>query len=182
MTPFWEPKRASAPGDNDAPARQERGPESNSLAKPSGEMPFRFQKPFAHMEHSMSPEERKVVDAIQARWEKQYEFYKDYAPASEGQHYSDRVFRAVDGIQRALDAREQAPFKEWKQLEANFEKSVKDVREAFTQQRNYVEEQRARAHRPTRPDKDRMQESSPAMKYGGNDTPSRELKPETRSR
>jgi hypothetical protein len=188
MTPFWKSKRSMASGHNDSPARQERGPEINPLAKPSGEMPFRFQKPFAHMEYSMSPDERKVVDAIQARWEKEYDFYKDYAPASQGQHYDDKVFRAVDGMQRVLDARERAPWKEWKQLEANFEKAVKDVREAFSEQRKYVEESWARAKRPAREGKDRVQGSSPgtpspAVKYGGaNDSLQRELPPPSRSR
>jgi hypothetical protein len=164
--------------------------QTNSPAKASDEMPFRFQKPFAHMEYSMSPEEHKVVDAIQARWEKEYAFFKDYPPVSEGQHYDDKVFHAVDGIQRALDAREQAPWKEWKQREANFEKAVKDVREAFSEQRKYVEERWAEARRPANKDAVRQssavtaaEASTPAAKYGGaSDSPQRELPPPRRAR
>jgi hypothetical protein len=179
MTPFWKSKRALASDNDGAPARHEPAPEINAPAKPPGEMPFRFQKPFAHMQYSMSPEEHKVVDAIQARWEKEYDFYKGYQPASEGQHYGDKVFHAVDGIQRALDAREQAPFKEWKGLEADFEKAVKDVREAFAEQRRYVEGRLARTDRRALEDKDAARQSpepTSAEKYGAgaslqNETP-----------
>jgi hypothetical protein len=103
------------------------------------EIAFRFQKPFAHLEYFMSPEEKKVVNGIEARWKENYETFKNYPAMSENQDHDIRVFRAVDDAYKALDAREQAPFKDWKRLEADMDKAIGRVREAFTDQRKCLE-------------------------------------------
>jgi hypothetical protein len=103
------------------------------------EVAFRFQKPFRHLEGFMSPQERRVVEGIEARWKEFYEKFENYPPTSEGQEHETKVFRAVDDAYRALDAREHGEFKDWKRLEADVDKAMGRVREGFTEQRKYVE-------------------------------------------
>ena len=102
------------------------------------ELPFRFQRPFAHMELVMSPEERKVVEGIETRWKEQYQRFKDYLPMSEGQEHERKVFKSVDRLQRALDARERGGFEDWKRLESEVNKAMGNVRQVFAAQRKYV--------------------------------------------
>ena len=116
----------------------------NQAGRPD-EVAFRFQKPFAHMEYLMAPEERKVVQAVEARWKERYDALKDYPPMSEGQEHERAVFRAVDGVHRAMDARERGAFEDWKRLEANVDKAVGEVRAAFREQRQFVAREVAEA-------------------------------------
>jgi hypothetical protein len=120
-------------------ARQ-ASPERGSIPRYGpNEMAFRFQKPFAHLEHLMSLAERKTVEGIEARWKAKYEVLKNYPPMSEGQEHELAVFKAVDDVNKALDAREHAPFGEWKQREAQVDRAIVDVQKAFGEQRRFVE-------------------------------------------
>jgi len=119
--------------------REGKGPKEEAASITAGdELPFRFQRPFAHMEHVMSPDERKVVEGIETRWKEQYERFKDYPPMSEGQEHERKVFKSVDRLQRALDARERGSFEGWKRLESEVNKAMGNVRQAFAAQRKYV--------------------------------------------
>lgn len=119
---------------------QSAGTEGQAIPKYGpDETAFRFQTPAAHLRYFMSPEEKKVTDRIEARWKEHYEMFKNHPPMSEGQEHNTKVFRAIDDLYRHLDAREHGPFKDWKRLEAEVEKAVGRVREAFTAQRRYVE-------------------------------------------
>jgi hypothetical protein len=109
------------------------------------EMAFRFQKPFAHLQSIMSPSERKVVEGIEARWKHDYEMFKNYPPLSETQENNTKVFRAVDDAYKALHAREHGAFDDWKRLEADVDKAIGRVREAFAGQRKYLEREFAEA-------------------------------------
>jgi hypothetical protein len=111
----------------------------------TNEMPFRFEKPFEHLKYYMSPEERQMVDRIDARWKEQYEHFKDYPPMSESQVHERNVFRAVDGLRRALDVRENGPLKDWKRLEVDVDDAFAKVRTAFGEQRNFVAREIAEA-------------------------------------
>jgi hypothetical protein len=104
----------------------------------SGELPFRFQEPFAHVYSVMSAEERKIVDEIETRWKQRYDLFRNHPAMSEGQQHEMAVFRAIDGVHKALNARENAPFGDWKRLEANAEKAIEYVRRAFDEQRRFV--------------------------------------------
>jgi len=104
------------------------------------DMPFRFEKPFAHLEYLMTEQERNVVDRIEARWKARYEQVRDYPPMSETQDHEANVFRAVDDAYRTLVARERAPFEQWKRLEADADRAIGDVQRAFSKQRNWVEQ------------------------------------------
>ncbi len=59
----------------------------------------------------MSAEERKIVDEIEARWKQQYDSFRNHPAMSEGQQHDMAVFRAIDGVHKALSARENAPFR-----------------------------------------------------------------------
>jgi hypothetical protein len=117
--------------------RDANGP---SFKEPSADqMPLRFEKPFAHMYGVMSPAERKTVDAIEERWRSQYERFRHYPPMSEGQVHERTVFNAIDGVHRALDARETAPVEAWRSTEVKVDEAFRNVREAFKDQRQFVE-------------------------------------------
>ena len=120
---------------NDDNAQRDSVPKRPSLDA----VPFRFQRPFDYMHNVMSPDERKIVDAVEARWRERYEQFRNYPPMSEGQEHERAVFHAVDGIHNAMHARETAPYGDWKALEANVEKAFAEVRFAFTEQRRFVE-------------------------------------------
>jgi hypothetical protein len=107
--------------------------------RPSDQIPLRFDKPFAHMYSVMSPAEREVVNAIEDRWRSRYALFRNYPPMSEGQVHERAVFNAIDGMHRALDARETAPFKSWKKAEVKVEEAFRNVRETFKDQRRFVE-------------------------------------------
>jgi hypothetical protein len=57
---------------------------------------------------------------------------------SEGQEHERAVFHAVDDLHKALNAREQGRFEDWKRLEAGVERSIGNVRKAFREQRRFV--------------------------------------------
>lgn len=117
----------------------------------ANEVAFRFEKPFAHLDHFMTADERKVVDGIEARWRKVYDAFKNAPPMSEGQAYEGAVFDAVDHLCRALVARERGPSKEWDRLEEGVDSAVKNVREAFAEERKFVERERKFFEQEIRP-------------------------------
>jgi len=112
---------------------------ASAKERPADPMPFRFEKPFAHVYGVMSPAERQIVDGIEDRWRSRYEFFRNYPSMSEGQDHERSVFNAIDGMHRALDAREHAPVETWKSAEAKVDEAFRNVRDAFKDQRRFVE-------------------------------------------
>ncbi|HTU44894.1 MAG TPA: hypothetical protein VMF91_07520 [Bryobacteraceae bacterium] len=112
-----------------------RDGETKTSSIDQGALPFRFRKPWAHVEFVMTEEERNTVNGLEARWRERYECFKDYAPVAEHQVHQRTVFRTIDRLYEALDAREHAPFADWNRLEADVEKAFRGVREAFSWQR-----------------------------------------------
>lgn len=122
--------------------RNQPEPERPSIRKyGEGEMAYRFDKPFAHMKHVMTPEEQRVVEGIEARWRERYDFFKNYPAMSESQEWERKVFQTVDDAYRAMDARKDGNHKDWKALEENVEKAFGAVRDAFSGQRKNLEQQ-----------------------------------------
>jgi hypothetical protein len=112
-----------------------------------GEMAYRIERPFEHLNYIMTLAERKVVAGIEARRREQYEQVKNYPPMSEGQEWNRKVFQAVDGAYRTLEAREDGHYKHWKALELDVEKAFQEVREAFAGQRKHLEHELAKTRK-----------------------------------
>lgn len=117
--------------------REDKVKEDTPQLKSDG-VPFRYQKPFAHLEHDMTPKERDIVAGIEARWKERYERFKDYPPMSDGLEHESAVFHAVDRLHKTLDARETGQFEDWKRLEKGVERAMGSLREVFREQRRFV--------------------------------------------
>jgi hypothetical protein len=71
-------------------------------------------------------------------WYEKDEPVKNYPPMSEGQEHDAAVFKAADDLGKALHARTQGRFEDWKRLERGVERSIGNARKAFREQRQFV--------------------------------------------
>jgi hypothetical protein len=124
--------------ENHLGSEPESAPQGEYL-KPDGDsLPFRFRKPFTHLYPLMSPEERELLDAVEARFKERYEQFRNYPPMSEGQEHELTVFKAIDKVHRAMDARKDGRPKDWNRLEAVVNHAVGGMQKAFMEQRLFV--------------------------------------------
>ncbi len=116
-----------------APCRQERRSYHGGLevSYHGGEGPFHWSNA------RRTPEAAEKASYGIRGWYERDEPPKSYPPTSEGQEHERAVFDAVDDLGKALHARKEGRFEDWKRLERGVERSMGKVRNAFHNQRRF---------------------------------------------